>query len=123
MRWGQVWRWMLAVLTLILAARMYFFQELITLFLFFSVAFAVLLLLGVFSLVSLNLVDRRMNFLEPRLRALATRARIVLCERFHRLGVVIAESQHNSVPMVPILVKHLQGTIKSRLRSRVNRGD
>jgi len=57
MRWGQVWRWMLAVLTLILAARMYFFQELITLFLFFSVAFAVLLLLGVFSLVSLNLVD------------------------------------------------------------------
>jgi len=123
MRWEQVWRWMLAVLTLILAARMYFVQELIILFLFFSVAFAMLLLVGVFSLVSLNLVDRGMNYLEPRLRALVARARIVLFERFHRLRSVIAESQHNSVPMVPILVKQLQGTFRGRLRSRVSRGD
>jgi hypothetical protein len=80
MRWEQIWRWMLAVLALILAARKYFVQELITLFLFFSVAFAMSLLLGVFSLVSLNLVDRGMNFLGPRLRALANRVRIMLSQ-------------------------------------------
>src|SRR6266850_4630082 len=49
---GRIWRWMLTVLALIHAARTYFIQELLTLLLFFTLAFAMLFLLADFSLVS-----------------------------------------------------------------------
>jgi hypothetical protein len=53
MHWERTWKWILRVLALILATRMYFVQELLTLFLFFSFAFAVLVLLAGFSLILL----------------------------------------------------------------------
>ena len=122
MHWEPTWKWILTVLALILATRMYFVQELLTLFLFFSFAFVVLLLLVGFSLIFLQLIDRGMDFLEPRLRALGTSARILLSEPFHRLLIVIAESQLNPVSMVPIVIKQLQSTISSLSRTRMNRG-
>jgi hypothetical protein len=36
MHWERTWKWTLRVLALILATRMYFVQELLTLFLFFT---------------------------------------------------------------------------------------
>ena len=122
MHWEPTWKWILTVLALILATRMYFVQELLTLFLFFSFAFVVLLLLVGFSLIFLQLIARGMDFLEPRLRALGTSARILLSEPFHRLLIVIAESQLNPVSMVPIVIKQLQSTISSLSRTRMNRG-
>jgi hypothetical protein len=122
MHWERTWKWILTVLALILATRMYFVQELLTLFLFFSFAFVVLLLLVGFSLIFLQLIDRGMDFLEPRLRALGTSARILLSEAFHRLLIVIAESQLNPVSVVPIVIKQLQNRISSLSRTRVNRG-
>jgi hypothetical protein len=122
MHWERTWKWILTVLALILATRMYFVQELLTLFLFFSFAFVVLLLLVGFSLIFLQLIDRGMDFLEPRLRALGTSARILLSEAFHRLLIVIAESQLNPVSVVPIVIKQLQSRISSLSRTRVNRG-
>ena len=85
MYWERAWKWIFAVVGLLLASRIYFVQELLTLLLFFSVAFAMLLLVVVFSLVSLSLIDRGMDFLEPRLYALASRARIMLSEPIHHL--------------------------------------
>lgn len=122
MHWERTWKWILIVLALILATRMYFVQELLTLFLFFSFAFVVLLLLVGFSLIFLQLIDRGMDFLEPRLRALGTSARILLSEAFHRLLIVIAESQLNPVSVVPIVIKQLQSRISSLSRTRANRG-
>jgi len=122
MHWERTWKWILTVLALILATRMYFVQELLTLFLFFSFAFVVLLLLVGFSLIFLQLIARGMDFLEPRLRALGTSARILLSEAFHRLLIVIAESQLNPVSVVPIVIKQLQSRISSLSRTRVNRG-
>jgi len=122
MHWEPTWKWILTVLALILATRMYFVQELLTLFLFFSFAFVVLLLLVGFSLIFLQLIARGMDFLEPRLRALGTSARILLSEAFHRLLIVIAESQLNPVSVVPIVIKQLQSRISSLSRTRVNRG-
>ena len=122
MHWERTWKWILTVFALILATRLYFVQELLTLFLFFSFAFVVLLLLVGFSLIFLQLIDRGMDFLEPRLRALGTSARILLSEPFHRLLIVIAESQLNPVSMVPIVIKQLQSTISSLSRTRMNRG-
>lgn len=75
MRWGQALKWILAPLALILAARTYFAQEIITLLLFFSVVYALLLLAAVSSLVCMNLIERGMNFLEQRLRPLVARTR------------------------------------------------
>ncbi|MGB7847726.1 MAG: hypothetical protein WBL63_19095 [Candidatus Acidiferrum sp.] len=122
MHWERTWKWILTVLVLILAARMYFVQELLTLFLFFSFAFVVLLLLVGFSLIFLQLIDRGMDFLEPRLRALGTSARILLSEAFHRLLIVLAESQLNPVSVVPIVIKQIQSRISSLSHTRMNRG-
>jgi len=122
MHWERTWKWILGVLALILATRMYIVQELLTLLLFFTVAFVVLLLLVGFSLILLGLIERGMDFLEPRLRALATSARILLSEAFHRLLIFTAESQLNPVSMVPIVIKQLQSTISSLSRTRMNRG-
>lgn len=71
MHWERTWKWILPVSAMILATRMYFVQELLTLFLFFAFAFVVLLLLVGFSLILLGLIERGMDFLEPRLRARA----------------------------------------------------
>jgi hypothetical protein len=75
MRWGAAWKWILTALAVLFVARTYFAQELITLFLFFSVVYALLLLAAVFSLVSMNLIERGIDFLESRLRLLAARTR------------------------------------------------
>jgi hypothetical protein len=85
MHWERAWKWIFAVAGLLLASRIYFVQELLTLLLFFSVVFAMLLLVVVFSLVSLSLIERGMDFLEPRLYALASRARIMLSEPIYHL--------------------------------------
>jgi len=122
MHWERTWKWILPVSALILATRMHFVQELLTLFLFFAFAFVVLLLLVGFSLIFLGLVERGMDFIEPRLRALATSARILLSEVCHRLLIVIVESQLNPVSVVPIVIKQLQRTLSSLSRTRMNRG-
>jgi hypothetical protein len=122
MHWERTWKWILTVLALILATRLYFVQELLTLFLFFTFAFVVLLSLVGFSLILLGLIERGMDFLEPRLRALAASARILLSEVRHRLLIVIAESQLNPVSVVPIVIKQLQNRISSLSRTRLNRG-
>jgi hypothetical protein len=122
MHWERTWKWILRVLALILATRMYFVQELLTLFLFFSFAFAVLVLLAGFSLILLRLVDRGMDFLEPRLRALGIGARTLLSQAFHRLLIVIAELPLKPVSVLPIVIKQLQSRISSLSRTRMNRG-
>ena len=122
MHWERAWKWIFAVAGLLLASRIYFVQELLTLLLFFSFAFAVLVLLAGFSLILLRLVDRGMDFLEPRLRALAAGVRILLYEVCHRLFIVIAESQLNPVSVLPIVIKQLQSRISSLSRTRMNRG-
>ena len=122
MHWERNWRWILTVLALVLATRMYFVQELLTLFLFFGFAFAVLLLIVGISRIFLQLIDRGMDFLEPKLRALSTSVRILLSEAFHRLLIVIAESQLNPVSVVPIVIKQIQSRISSLSHTRMNRG-
>jgi hypothetical protein len=82
MRWGQAWRWILGAVGLFLVSRIYFVQELLTLLLFFSFAFAMLLSLVLFALVFLTLIDRGMDFLGPSLRTLPTWARIRLSSPF-----------------------------------------
>lgn len=122
MHWERNWRWILTVLALVLATRMYFVQELLTLLLFLGFAFGVLLLLVGFSLILLRLIGRGMDFLEPRLRALATSARILLSEVCHRLLIVIAESQLNPVSVVPTVIKQLQSRTSSLSRTRMKGG-
>jgi len=77
-----------AGLALILAARLYFVQELLALLVMSSSVSAMLLLLVALPLVSLDLIDREMDFLKPRLRALVTPALIMLSELFYRLGII-----------------------------------
>jgi hypothetical protein len=74
MHWVRPWRWILAAVGLFVVSRVYFVQELLTLLLFFSFAFAMLLSLFLFALVFLALIDRGMDFLEPRLRTLVIRS-------------------------------------------------
>lgn len=106
---------------MILGTRIYLVQELLTAFLFFSFAFVLVLLLAVILLLYVHLIDRALDFLEPRLRELRTCVRIMTSEAFHRLAI-IAESLQNPVSMVPFVIKE-QGTRNRRSRSRENRGN
>jgi hypothetical protein len=111
MRWGPAWRWIFAFAGLFLVSRVYFVQELLTLLLFFSFAFAALSSLVFVALAFLTMIDRGMDFLEPRLRTLAAWVRIWLSSAFPSPRTVAAETQYEPVPTAPILVKQPQGAI------------
>jgi hypothetical protein len=92
MHWVRPWRWILGAVGLFVVSRVYFVQELLTLLLFFSFAFAMLLSLVLFALVFLALIDRGMDFLEPRLRTLVKQLQAaIFWSRVKRGGLPVPE--------------------------------
>lgn len=118
MYWQRGWKWILIVLGLIPAVRIYFVQELLSLFLFFCLAFAILLLLVAFGLACLQLVELGIDFLHPKLRAPGMSMRPTVFKAFDRL-LIVAPPRHPSVSLVPIANRAIRHD-QSQSRTRAN---
>ena len=112
MSWSRAWKWVCTI-ALIAAAGSYLTREVATIILVLAAACGILFLFSLFFVGSLEAINRGIELLQSRLRALDAPARALFPQPLGHLPVVPGQGLFL---LLPILVKPLAGAVR-RLRS------
>src|SRR6266513_613373 len=117
MKWSTAWKWMLGLLAAILAAQAYVFQSIFSIVLFLAVFCAILFSLALFSVASLEVIRRGLDFLEPCVRTAVDRTRTIVAPSVHPLPACV-DPRQGLFLVLPTLARGIAGNIQN-LRGRI----